>query len=355
MEIALENLNTDVFDVREDFDEDHVDEIAESLKEDGQWNPIIVRPGENGDYDVIAGHTRCRAAEKVGWDTLNATVKDVDDERGKELALKTNLKREPMSKIEEGQVVNDILDRHDMSERELAEQLGKSKGWVNSRIRVALDLEPEVKGLVEEGELSYTLARVVRRVEEDRQLEFAQLLIDENITSEAEANDLWQRFQNDTLVTIGYEGRDFDDFVSLLEEDEIAVLVDIRASGESTYKPEFSAGFLSDHLPEHDIEYRHEPGLGVHRMVRNPYKDGAIGHDCFADWYDWWISEESDIELEQFVDDLVETGKPALMCIEQHAEPDGDQNIYCHRHHLAEMIQSVERDGRAVFPERTDL
>ena len=355
MQVDLENLNVEAYNVRDEIDEDHVNEIADSLSEDGQWNPIIVRPNQNGGYDVIAGHTRYRAAKSLGWDSLEATVKDVDEERAKELALKTNLKREPMSKIEEGKVVNDLLDRHDLSERELAEQLGKSETWVNDRIRVALDLKPEVKGLVQEGELSYSLARVVRRVSDDRQLEFAELLIEQNITDDSRASKLLQRFENDTIVTIGYEGRDFDEFASELEENGVDVLVDVRASGESTYKPEFSADLLSERLPEYGIEYRHEPDLGVHRMIRAPYKDGAIGHECFANWYDWWMTEESDIDVTEFVQDLVETGKPALMCIEAHSTPEGDQDIYCHRHHLAEMIQDVEEDGRTVFPQRVDL
>lgn len=355
MEIALDKLKVGTFSVRDEVDKGHVNEIAKSLEEDGQWNPIIVRPSEDGSYDIIAGHTRYRAAKQLGWDSLEATVKDADDERAKELALKTNLKRKSMSKIEEGSVVNEILDRHELTEAELAEQIGKSESWINDRIRVALDLEPEVKGLVEEGELSYTLAREVRRVDADRQLEFAKLLIEQNITSATEASEQLQRFQNDTIVTVGYEGRDFDEFISALEDEDVDVVIDVRASGESTYKPEFSSDLLSERLVEHGIEYRHEPELGVHRMVRNPYKDGAIGHDCFADWYRWWIEEESEIDVEEFTDTLVGIGTPVFMCIERYPEPRDGQEIYCHRHHLAEMIQSVEQDGRAIFPERVDL
>jgi ParB family chromosome partitioning protein len=355
MEIALDKLNSDTFSVRDEVDDEHISEISESLEKDGQWNPIIVRPGEQGSYDIIAGHTRYKAAERLGWDSLEATVKDVDDERGKELALKTNLKRKSMSKIEEGKIVNEILDRHNLTERKLAEQIGKSQSWINDRIRVALDLEPEVRGLVEEGELSYSLAREVRRVDADRQLEFARLLIDQNVTSAAEASERLQRFQNDTIVTVGYEGRDFDGFVSALKDEDVDVVIDVRASGESTYKPEFSSDLLEERLAEHGIGYRHEPELGVHRMIRDPYKDDAIGHECFADWYQWWIDEESEIDVEEFTNSLVETGTPAFMCIERHPEPRDDQEIYCHRHHLAEMIQSIKQEGRVIFPERIDL
>lgn len=355
MQIRLENLNVDAYSVRDDVDENHVQEIAESLDADGQWNPIIVRPTENGSYDIIAGHTRFRAAKSLGWESLEATVKDVGEEQAKELALKTNLKREPMSKIEEGKVVNDILDRQKLTKNELAEQLGKSADWVSDRIRVALDLEPEVKGLVQEGELTYTLAREVRRVDEERQLEFAELLIEQNVTSESVARDLRKRFENDTIYTIGYEGRDFDEFVDELKQAGIDILLDVRASGDSTYKPAFGSDLLAERLEEHGIEYRHEPELGVDRLIRNPYKDGAIGDSCFGNWYRWWLTEESDVDIPKLVNELVSEGAPALMCIERHSEPSDGQSIYCHRHHLAEEMQKVEDHGRKAFPNRVNL
>lgn len=355
MEVRLENLDNTAYDVRDEVDDEHVREISESLEQDGQWNPIIVRPGDNGTYEIIAGHTRYRAAESLGWKTLEATVKDVGNEQAKELALKTNLKREPMSKLEEGKVINDILDRHDLSQKELAEQIGKSPKWVGDRVRVALDLEPEVKGLVEEGELSYTVAREVRRIDSDQQLKFAKFLIENNVTSDVEAGDLRERFQNDTIYTVGYEGKEFGEFVEELDDAGVDILIDVRASGESTYKPAFGSDILSDRLPEHGIQYRHEPELGVHRMIRNPYKDGAISDGCFANWYNWWLDEESDIDIPSFAEELVTTGVPALMCIEKHASSGSEQDIYCHRHHLANRLQEIEENNRPLFPSRVDI
>lgn len=355
MEIQLEKINTDVYDVREEVDEDHVDDIAESLKADGQWNPIIVRPSEDGSYDLIAGHTRYRAAKKIGWDSLDATVKDIDGERAYELALKTNLKRKGMDKLEEGRVINEMMDQYGLNQSELAKKLDKSNRWVSERMRVALELDPKVKGLVQEDELSYNIARIVTQVDEDRQLDFAELLMEQEITQAAEASRLKHRFENDTLYTIGYEGLDFDEFVNKLEENEIEIVLDVRQSTDSNYKPEFNGEILEQRMPENDIEYRHDPDLGVHWTVRRAYKDRAIGHDCFADWYRWWIHEESDIDLLDLASDIERSGTTALLCIEKYASPEGDQEHYCHRHHLAEEIQSLEQDGRKLFPNRQDL
>jgi len=355
MKIALSDIETDHYDVRESHDQEHVKEIQESLNEDGQWNPIIVRPNQNGSYELIAGHTRYKAAENLGWDELEATLKNVDDSEAEQLALKTNLTRKGMSKLEEGKVVNRLMSEHDLTESEVGERLGKSRKWVSDRVKVALNLKPEVKGLVEEGDLSYTLARVVTTVEEDRQLEFAKLLIEQDITDETFANELADRFDNDTVYTIGYEGRSFDEFLALLEENDIEILVDVRESTSSNYKPEFNGEVLSDRLEENGIDYRHIPELGVKGLIRRPYKDGAISHECFEDWYQWWVTEESGLDLEEFVNELELEGRPAFMCIERYAGPNNDQEIHCHRDHLADMVQSMEIDGRTHFPQRTDL
>jgi ParB family chromosome partitioning protein len=355
MEISLDRVHIGEFDVRDEREEEHVKEIAESLNSDGQWNPIIVRPSENGDYDLIAGHTRYRAAKSLGWETLEATVKDVGHDEAMELALKTNLKRKSMSKLEEGKVVNQILDEESLTEQELADQIGKSSSWVNDRIRVALDLVPEVKGLVQEGDLTYSVAREVRRVDDERQLEFAELLIEQSVSDSATASKLRTRFENDTIYTIGYEGKDFDEFYEELVDADVDILIDVRASGESTYKPAFGADMLAERLPERGIEYRHEPELGVHRLVRNSYKDNAISHDCFESWYDWWLTEESNIDVSEITENLVSEGAPALLCIEHSAEPSDEQDIYCHRHFLAERMRQIEQNDRPLFPNRVDL
>lgn len=355
MKIELEDIQLGPYDVREGMNDAHVNELAESLDQDGQWNPVIVRPGENGSYEMISGHTRYRAAKQLGWSDIEANVENVDDKEAKKLALKTNLKRQGMSKLEEGRVVNDLMNEHNLTQSEVADKLDKSTTWVSDRVKVALNLTPEVKGLVEEGELTYNLARVVAQCDESNQLEFAKLLQQSDITQVGEASELLRRFKNDTLLTIGYEGRDFEEFISILKQADADILVDVRASTSSNYKPEFNGDVLSERIEERGIEYHHIPELGVKNLIRNPYKDGAIGHDCFRDWYQWWVTEEADIDLTELVDDLESNGTPALMCIEKYPSPEENQEIYCHRHHLANMIQSVRIDERRLFPNRKDL
>jgi ParB family chromosome partitioning protein len=362
MQIKLSKLNAESFDVRDEHDEDHVDRIAASFEEDGQWNAIKIRPGkENGDYEVIAGHNRVLAAKQLDWSEIEATVLDVDDQKADELSLTTNLLRQGMGKVEEGDVLLHMKEQYDMTNTELAEEVGKSRQWVEGRLKAAVNMHPKVSKAVENGNISFAIGTIISSVDQEEQPELLSVMTQCGITNSSEARSLRDRFGNDTIYTIGYQGREWDEFVNVLQENEIELLVDVRASSKSQYKPTFSKDSIRDSLEGTDIDYRHELELGVDKKLRQPYTNGHIGDTCFEDWYQWWVSKRTDskgnlkIDLESIVDRLEATGKPALMCIERHAEPEGDQNHYCHRHYLADMMQSVTLDDRTAFPERTDL
>ena len=371
MQIQVSKVDTGRFSVREEFDEEHLQEIKDSLDKDGQWNPIMVRPKENGDYELIAGHYRLQAAKELGWDEIEANVEDVDEEGGDILSLKTNLLRMGMSETEQGRVLNQAMEEHDLSQSQLAERLGKSQSWVQERVSVALNLHPEVQEALQNDEVSFVVAQVVGGLDEARQPKFLEMVQQRDISARGPAFEARRRFLNDTIYTIGYQGRDWESFAETLQNNEIDVLIDIRKSAQSQHKPEFSGDVLGDRLSEIGINYRHIPELGVDYVVRSPYIDGWMDHDCFEGWYQWSIREnEDDFDLLSFVDALEQKGKPALLCMEQYAEPMRDQDHYCHRHYLAEILQSIvetsdsgfvlppegeTRDGRHIFPERVDL
>jgi len=115
------------------------------------------------------------------------------------------------------------------------------------------------------------------------------------------------------------------------------------------YKPEFNVDVLETQFENiDDIEYVHEPDFGVPQLLVNPYKEQAIGHGCFEDWYLWNI--HNDDKFEEFAEMLKQSGKPALMCIEKYPKPQGDQDHFCHRHHLADQL--LEHD---YFRYREDI
>lgn len=351
MEIAVEKINHPEFQIRKEVDEEHVSEIKASFEADGQWNPIIVRPapeGTDAEYEVVSGAHRLEAARRLGWQNIDATVKDLSDEAARGLAIKTNQMQKEMEDEEVGELCKELYTDYGLSEEEIGDITGLAPRTVQDKITLVMDLADPVYERVKSGDLAARKGLVIAQLPEEDQEEFTQLLI-ENDWSRDEARTQIERFQNDTIATVGYSGKSFDELVEELQESDIDILVDVRASGDSMYKPEFNVDILESQFENVDgIEYVHKPDFGVPQVLVKPYKEGAIGDRCFEDWYLWNIHEEA--EFEEFAEFLKESGKPALMCIEKYPKPQGDQDHFCHRHHLAEQL--LEND---YFRYREDI
>jgi len=347
MQIGVENVTLPEFQIRNELDEDHVQEIAESFESDGQWNPIIVRPISDEEYEVVSGAHRLSAARELGWSEIDAVVKDLGDEDARGLAVKTNRMQKEMQDEEIGVLCKELYTEYGMTEEEIGEITGMSPRTVQDKITLVMDLEESVYEKVKSGDLAGRKGLVVAQLPQEDQPEFTRKLQQEG-WSRDEARSQLERFQNDTVCTVGYSGRDFSDLVADLEEHDVEILVDVRRSGESMYKPEFNSDVLENQFANEDIEYAHRPEMGVPQNIVTPYKEGAIGHKCFRDWYQWSIHQDE--RFEELAEFVKENGKPALMCIEKYPEPEGDQEHYCHRHHLAEELQN-----NGYFRKREDI
>ncbi|MDD3933349.1 MAG: ParB/RepB/Spo0J family partition protein [Methanoculleus sp.] len=339
MKIRISKIDDSAFTVREKLNQEPLDELKESLKEDGQWDPIIVRPiGEK--YGVIAGHRRVQAARELGWAEIEATVRDIDETEALFLALKTNLIREEMSPREQGKVLHQIMTTLDISQRELARRIGKSQKWVNDRIKTAIDLHPNVLKAIDEGKISWPVAsRIISQLEMTPQASFLIYLLENKITTEDAARIALRRYLNDTLYTIGYEGKSLDQFLTILKTNGIETLIDVRFSVESQYKPEFSGTLLARELQRNGIKYAHRKEFGVPYEWQNPYKEGAIPFECLDKFYRWNVKKNTDFKA--FLDGVKENGKTALMCYERYATAKREQTISCHRSILAAIMQET--------------
>lgn len=349
MKIAVDKIKLPSFQIREEIDQEHVEELMESFEKDGQWNPIIVRPEDEDEYEVVSGAHRLEAASQLGWSDIEAIVKDLGDEDARGLAVKTNRMQKEMKDEEIGELCKELYTEYGLSEEEIGEITGMAARTVQDKITLVMDLEESVYEKVKNGDLAGRKGLVIAQLPKEDQPEFAGMVI-ENGWSRDEARAQIDRFQNDTIVTIGYSGKDFDELVAHLHSSEVDILVDVRASGESMYKPEFNVDVLENQFENvDDIEYVHRPEFGVPQLLVEPYKEQAIGDKCFEDWYRWHIHNGED-KFEEFANFLKDTGKPALMCIEKYPEPRDDQEHYCHRHHLAQELLDTE-----FFRQREDI
>jgi ParB/RepB/Spo0J family partition protein len=129
------------------FDEEALHELAASIREHGVLQPILVRPLGENRYQLIAGERRWRASREAGQDTIPALVEDIDDDTALEIAIIENLQREDLNPLEEAAMYDRMVKEHGYSIRKLADKLGKDKGYLENRLRLA-DAPDEVRDLV---------------------------------------------------------------------------------------------------------------------------------------------------------------------------------------------------------------
>jgi ParB family chromosome partitioning protein len=129
------------------FDEEALHELSASIKEHGVLQPILVRPLGNTRYQLIAGERRWRASREAGLTTIPALVEEIDDDTALEIAIIENLQREDLSPLEEAVMYDRMIHEHGYSIRKLADKLGKDKGYLENRLRLA-DAPEEIRELV---------------------------------------------------------------------------------------------------------------------------------------------------------------------------------------------------------------
>ena len=149
------------------FDEAALAELSASVVEHGVLQPVLVRPLEAGRYELIAGERRWRAAKMAGLETIPAMIEEIDDDTALEIAIIENLQREDLSPLDEAMMYDRMTSEHGYSVRKLAQKLGKDKGYVENRLRLA-DAPPEIRNLVSLRKDTVSHAYELLKVEDPR-------------------------------------------------------------------------------------------------------------------------------------------------------------------------------------------
>ena len=129
------------------MDEVSLEELAASIREHGVLQPILVRPLEDGAFQLIAGERRWRASKAAGLTTIPALVEEIDDDTALEISIIENLQREDLSPLDEASMYDRMVREHGYSVRRLAQKIGKDKGYLENRLRLA-DAPEDVRELV---------------------------------------------------------------------------------------------------------------------------------------------------------------------------------------------------------------
>ena len=149
------------------FNQETLDELAASIREHGVLQPILVRPIGQNTYQLIAGERRWRASKQAGLETIPALIEEIDDDTALEISIIENLQREDISPLDEAAMYDRMVTEHGYSIRKLADKLGKDKGYVENRLRLA-DAPEEVRELVSLRKDTLSHAYVLMKVQDPK-------------------------------------------------------------------------------------------------------------------------------------------------------------------------------------------
>lgn len=168
IEIDLDELRPNPYQPRTIFNEEHLQELAASIKEHGVFQPIIVKKSIKG-YDIIAGERRYRASKMAGLTKIPAIIRTFTDAQMMEIALLENLQRENLSPIEEAKAYQSMIEHLHLTQDELAKKVGKSRSHLTNILGL-LRLPDEVQNLVSDEKLTMGHARALSKLEDKEQI-----------------------------------------------------------------------------------------------------------------------------------------------------------------------------------------
>ena len=180
-EIKISDIRSNPYQPRKTFDETTLQELADSIKEHGIIEPVIVKKAIKG-YELVAGERRTKAAKIAGLETIPAIIKDFNDQEMMEIALIENIQREDLNPIDEANAYQKIIELGHLTQEEFAKKFGKSRSHVTNMLGL-LKLPFSVKGLVEKKELSMGHARALSKIEDaDKIKQLAEKVITNNMS-----------------------------------------------------------------------------------------------------------------------------------------------------------------------------
>lgn len=171
--VPIEKLQPGKYQPRSHFDQDKLDELAESIKAQGLIQPIIVRGVGADRYEIIAGERRWRAAQRAALRDVPVVIRDIEDNTALAMALIENIQREDLNPLEEAIALQRLIDEFDLTHQQAAEAVGRSRAAVSNLLRL-LELPEAIRALVERRELEMGHARALLTLPQHQALALAQ-------------------------------------------------------------------------------------------------------------------------------------------------------------------------------------
>jgi ParB family chromosome partitioning protein len=180
-QIPVEFLQRGQYQPRRDFNADSLQELADSISSQGLIQPIVVRALDQGNYEIIAGERRWRAAQLAGVDEIPAIVREISDQATIAMALIENIQREDLNPVEESQALIRLQNEFNLTQQQVAEAVGKSRSAVTNLMRLA-SLQPLVQQQLERGDIELGHAKCLLALDGELQTQAARTVASEGLT-----------------------------------------------------------------------------------------------------------------------------------------------------------------------------
>ena len=172
VELKINEVEPNINQPRKNFDNDKLVELADSIKEHGVIQPIIVTKKDNY-YQIIAGERRWRASKKAGLKSIPAIIREYDDKKTREVSLIENIQRQNLNPIETAKAIKELMTDHKMTQEDISKTLGKSRSSIANTLRI-LNLDERVQEMIEMGQISEGHARSIASISNpEKQYKFA--------------------------------------------------------------------------------------------------------------------------------------------------------------------------------------
>lgn len=179
--VKVDELRSNPYQPRKIFDEEALKELANSIKEHGVFQPIIIKKSIKG-YEIIAGERRVKATKMAGLEEIPAIIRDFSDTEMMEIALLENLQRENLNAIEEATAYRKLIETLNLTQEELAKRLGKSRSHITNMLGL-LTLPDEVQKSLGNKEISMGHARIISKLEnKEQQINLAKKVSDDELS-----------------------------------------------------------------------------------------------------------------------------------------------------------------------------
>ena len=180
--VPVNKIVANPFQPRKEFDEEALEELAQSIRQQGVITPVTVRKMPDGTYQLIAGERRFRASQKAGLKELPANIRVATDMQMMEMALVENIQRADLNAIEVAQAYRQLIEECRLTHEELSEKVGKNRSTITNYLRL-LSLPEEVQQAIGNGRISMAHARVLAGLDDaERQLEILHAIVERNLS-----------------------------------------------------------------------------------------------------------------------------------------------------------------------------